>query len=824
MKMLFRRDGAAGQALFFLLMLLGALLIWHGPAVWTGRVFCGGDLYDYFIPLREYQARHGWFSTWQDCTFSGRPVAGDIQSGLFYPPNWLHWLGMSPERTVTLLTIGHLLFGGLGMCLFLQDRFGRSPALLAGLLWTCGGYQVLRLASGIFVFTEAFAWVPWMWWAAERQSARRGPTLAWVGALALFGALQLATGAVQIVQITWCGLACWTLGRLISPAGEPRGAIVRGFLAAGTLALLACVPSLFAALQFQRDAYPRGGADEWTFLADGSLPPRLLWTWVFPEIFAPGNREDLYWGSDVGFTETNIYVGLIASGLALFALLRAIRSAVAGSGEVLREAHAERRWFASLVLIGGLALLVALGQHGWLFRPLTQFVPTFNFFRVPARWLLWTVASVCVLAAWGLHGVLEAATQPAKRDALRYWLVGAGTLLLLAVVARFRVEELMADLGIRSILLREAASMRQELTESPAASMEWAAVMAAVSLVLGLAHLLGKLPRRPFIALVLATALIDLRHFWIPFTEPMPTDVPAAAIPSEAPYHIIAASAFHDHFYPETRLVKFAAEVSKDGRLHYNDSLISYFYDQNQREFLMERPMVHDLAITRGYQQIHLRSYVEDYFASFPAPKDGNAGAFLPQLDVSDRSFLDAYNVRWYLSYAPKDVEPGLMAIGLGEKKQLTPEGLFAWPNPHARGWAWLSGTLGFLDAEPDPALGTVELTAHGGSLWEGTATTTGAAWLHLSAPDAAGWTITADGPGGIVTESPSSRTIHLPSAGKWTIRREYHSPALKPSNLLLSLIAAGIALGMVVGGRSAAGISASRNQDSVPSEDLPES
>jgi hypothetical protein len=231
------------EAALFLGLLFAGLLLWHGPVLLGSQVFCGGDLTNHFIPMRIAQMRHGWFTGWQPHTFGGRPLLDEVQMGAFYPVNWIHLLGLSVERAFSVIALLHLLVGGLGFCLLARTRFGFWPAYLAGFIWTFGALQQLKITSGITIFNAVYTWVPWMWMAAERQSLRRGPGLAWCGVLALCGALQLSAGAPQPVQITWAGLALWTLGRLFRPGpDETRGGIAMGFVVAGLLALLAWHP------------------------------------------------------------------------------------------------------------------------------------------------------------------------------------------------------------------------------------------------------------------------------------------------------------------------------------------------------------------------------------------------------------------------------------------------------------------------------------------------------------------------------------------------------------------------------------------------------
>lgn len=811
------------QGLFVGALLLLGLIIFHGPLVWLGQVLCGRDLPDYFIPLRDAQLRQGWLAPWFPSTFSGLPLGQDPQLGLLYPPNWLHLAGLAPERAVTSLAMLHMLLGGVGMGLLAAGRVRREAALMAAILWVFGGYQMLRLTTGVVTFTYALAWVPWMWWAAERQALRRGGNgkaglspLAWVGLLGLFGGMQLLAGAPQIVQITWVGLAAWTGGRLVWPGpGEARGAIPGGFVAAAAGALLIAAPMLAGTLSLLGAAAERGADQTWAYLSDGSLHPRVLLTWFFPELFASGNAEDLYWGSGVGFAETNAYLGIApwilgAAGLGFW--LAGGRTPSPGE-----EAAEGRRWPVMLLVLPVLALLVALGSHGFLFRPLTMFVPTFDFFRVPARWVLWLVGPVCLLAALGLEALLDRAetgSEADRRAALKPWLA-VGLLAVIAfALARALAMPLLGALGVEDILGRippQATELRERVLGAAAGSLEWALLMAVLTVALGAVALLGKLQPRVVLVLLLLLVVLDLRRFWSPFTEPVPADIPSVQLPSEAPFHRIDADAFRPFFFPETELVRFARDRAAESRIHYNDTLLSWRFDEYQREFLHERPASLGIEITRGYQQLHLAPYVEDYYASLSLPDGMTPGAFLTQLGATDRRFLDAYNVGWFLTHQADQLAPELEALGLERSRAFPPAGLTAFQNPGARGWAWVSGVAERLDAEPDPAAGAATVVVRKAGDWSGTASIAIApGWLHLALPDAPGWRLEATGPNGAVAAESGVASIKLPAAGEWRWTLQYRNPALGAWPLLLAglglLGMIGVTVAGVMGGRRRAG------------------
>ncbi|MCX6634751.1 MAG: hypothetical protein NT090_06670, partial [Acidobacteria bacterium] len=55
-------------------------------------VYLPYDLHGYHFPVLEYafqSLRQGRFPVWDSTIYCGISLAGNIQAGLFYPPNWL---------------------------------------------------------------------------------------------------------------------------------------------------------------------------------------------------------------------------------------------------------------------------------------------------------------------------------------------------------------------------------------------------------------------------------------------------------------------------------------------------------------------------------------------------------------------------------------------------------------------------------------------------------------------------------------------------------------------------------------------------------------
>ena len=73
----------------------------------------------------------GHLPLWDARGFGGRPLVGNPQAGMFYPPVWaVWWCGSS--SALGWLTIGHLFWGGFGVYVLMRSSAqGRLAATVA---------------------------------------------------------------------------------------------------------------------------------------------------------------------------------------------------------------------------------------------------------------------------------------------------------------------------------------------------------------------------------------------------------------------------------------------------------------------------------------------------------------------------------------------------------------------------------------------------------------------------------------------------------------------------------------------------------------------
>lgn len=395
---------AAAFLLLAPIYLAGKAIFWGTPLLqfapwWT---FAWETLFAGRLPLWNYQVG------------MGAPLLANYQSGLLYPPHWIYGLlyalggprllawGMAPLAAL------HLAWSGLGMALLVR-RLGLNAAAQAvsGLAFGLSGYLVARL--GFLSINAAAAWLPWLLLCLTPPPGKAVPERTRFPWLAVCAALLLLAGHAQtawyILLLGGAWSVFWAWNNVGSPQTSGNGnrggwrlrlaQIVRAEAFYGLALLLAigvAAAQLLPTAEYLAQSQ-RAAAVEYEYALNYSFWHWHLLTLLAPGLFGSPASGD-YWGY-ANVWEDAIYVGLLPLLLAASAALGSFRRKPAQPRRALI-------WF--LLTLCGVSLLLALGKFTPIYPWLFQNVPTFDMFQAPARWMLWGVFSLALLAAIGADG------------------------------------------------------------------------------------------------------------------------------------------------------------------------------------------------------------------------------------------------------------------------------------------------------------------------------------------------------------------------------------------------------------------------------------
>ena len=316
------------------LLLIAIATLFFSDVLFLGGNFWLRDLFAYHFPMkhivRETIAR-GEFPWWNPYFAAGQPMAANPAYEIFYPPQWLIFIGSFPFG-FALHIVFHVYVALLGMYFFLRSIPLRVEAAMFGAL--SFGF------SGFFLSTTTnlptffvWSWAGVVGWAVLHLVRTRRIVPAGL-ALAMPLLVLEPVALVQMISLVIAGTAL-----------VDRRALLRVFAAMAVAAALAAVV-IIPAIDHARDSARSRGLP-FNVVVDYSMPPvrpveliapRALWG-VGSHVF--GWRGTPYFPS--------IYCGLAVAILAMAGLITRQRGSLA------------------VVVICAISYVLAIGSHTPLF-------------------------------------------------------------------------------------------------------------------------------------------------------------------------------------------------------------------------------------------------------------------------------------------------------------------------------------------------------------------------------------------------------------------------------------------------------------------------
>jgi hypothetical protein len=333
------------------------------------------DLTRLYLPAHRRIAaawrRDGRIPTWDPTGFGGRPIPGNPQSGLWYPPVWLIWTLDWPAAW-SWATLGHLIWAGWGgWCLARTLGLASIGATVAGMAFALSPYLTAQVQAGHVPHVWSASWIGWA--LAALMVGLRGEQRGWwtlAATLALAGLAGHPQEAylLTLVVAVWGCVAAWhRMDRILG--------VGCALLGAAALSAVGWLP-VWLMLGESRtvDGVPASAAAPYT------LSLRHLSQLVWP--MALGGPAD--YRGPANYAEAQLAPGVSVLILALLG----IRS----------ERKRSRPWIA-LILI---CWLVAAGRSLGMDGPLRTILPGFNQMRVLARTLFVAGLGWAMLAGLGV--------------------------------------------------------------------------------------------------------------------------------------------------------------------------------------------------------------------------------------------------------------------------------------------------------------------------------------------------------------------------------------------------------------------------------------
>lgn len=281
-------------------------------ALLAGGAFVLRDVVTFFHPWQvavRDAVQSGHLPLWNHDSFCGVPLLANLQSGVFYPVNWLYWI-LPFDVALTTGMFLHLTIAALLMRAFLRRAgLAHIASFLGGALFAYGTWTLSHLEFPMQL--GAAVWLPLVWsgiWATMREGKPRGLVAGAVGIT-----LSLLSG---YPQMTFFGMISASLLALaLAPGALRQEGRQRLRLAAWPVMLL--LAGLLSAVQVlpsrEMAAYSQKAVPYTAEVAmSRSLPPQALAGFMDPFFLGlPG--VDRYWGGEIAeYAFGTFYLGAVA--------------------------------------------------------------------------------------------------------------------------------------------------------------------------------------------------------------------------------------------------------------------------------------------------------------------------------------------------------------------------------------------------------------------------------------------------------------------------------------------------------------------------------
>lgn len=382
-----------------LCLVILSLLIFYKLS-FTDLILARGDTYEYFYPYwdaRHIAFRSGELPLWNPDIFMGIPLLANPQVGTYYPFNWLMTPFTAPDA-IKFSIVLHIIIAGIGTFLFFWHTVKKSliPAMTSAMVFAFGGYMIAHVEQ--INQLQGLAWLSWLLLALHMMMTKVTYGRYMV-ILAIIWSLQILSGHTQTVFISGIALGLYVLFGNVNSSFSVREKAFQllQLVAVAILTVILSIPQLLPTLELTGMSNRGSGltANQATAF---SLPPNYLARALLPS----------YDGQL--FTEYIGYIGVIALGLALFAIL------------TLRGNKRSLVWLIYAII----GVLFAVGQFTPIYLNIAE-LPGFNLFRVPARWLALYAFGMAILAGQGILRL-----QASQRYSTQKFIVLGGVIALMA--------------------------------------------------------------------------------------------------------------------------------------------------------------------------------------------------------------------------------------------------------------------------------------------------------------------------------------------------------------------------------------------------------
>jgi hypothetical protein len=387
--------------------LLTLLVCVSWPGILLGlQTFVYRDFGFYFMPVARYLREcfwHGQLPLWNPLNYCGEPFLAQWNTQVLYPPT-LFYLLLPLPWSLNVFCLLHLFLAGLGM-FFLARDWARSDfaAALAGVVFAFSGLMMGSLLWPSII--SGLAWMPWVVRYAIRGWREGGRILV---IAAVFGALQMLSGGVEVVLLTWVLIGVLGVAEIVS-GSMPRATVLARFAIIILLISGLCAAQLLPFYDLLKHSQRQSNY----FTADSPIPSTGWVNFIIP-LFGCDPDNGVYFQSGQ-YWIMSYYTGIIIVALAALAVWRRPRVQI---------------WLPGLLSV--ICIFLAMGNATPLYPWLRTHVGIVGLVRFPVKFLILPVFALPLLAASALSGKPGAGRKDPTRPGKTWLVLWLATIALVA--------------------------------------------------------------------------------------------------------------------------------------------------------------------------------------------------------------------------------------------------------------------------------------------------------------------------------------------------------------------------------------------------------
>lgn len=387
----------------------------------------GGDITAIYSFFRHFFVesvlKNHSFPLWDPYMYGGLPFAADPSSGMFYPLNLLFFIIPIDLTFSYLFFIDIFLIGVFTYYFAKKINLSNFSALITAIIFMFSGPLVTRAYSGHVFFTDIIVWFPLLLFFYEDILQRKKFISVLLASIPT--ALMLVAGHTQIAFFGLFTAVLYFLLRVTFEAfskksvnvfNKPLFFLSISFLLGCLLASVQLLPS-YEITQYS----VREKGLSFDFASDFSLHPYQTLSFIFPHFFGDPLTQT-FWGKG-NFWELCGYAGFLTLLLAGFSFV-----------------SKPNKYKTIFVFLSLFTLFFAFGKYSFIFPFFFNYVPFFDTFRAPARFLYVYAFCISILAGFGTEWIVQILKTKKNLFIAKRLLIVLSILLTIFLVLYFKLN------------------------------------------------------------------------------------------------------------------------------------------------------------------------------------------------------------------------------------------------------------------------------------------------------------------------------------------------------------------------------------------------